>query len=73
MKWLSAGLTFVNFCTVTGLILGIIAGGLSTGIAGTCLILGIVAAILAYFERSTAAKRRNHLCHGTSMGAFGCG
>lgn len=49
MKWLSAGLTFVNFCTVTGLILGVIAGGLSAGIAGTCLILGIVAAILAYF------------------------
>ncbi len=59
MKWLSAGLTFVNFCTVTGLILGIVAGGLSSAIAGTSLILGIVMSILAYFgtiDRREAAK-----------------
>jgi hypothetical protein len=49
MKLLSAGLTFFNFCTIAGLILGIIAGGLGSAIAGTSLILGIVMSILAYF------------------------
>src|SRR5260370_6074625 len=33
MKWLSGGLTFVNFATICGLIIGMLAGGLSTAVA----------------------------------------
>ena len=34
MKPLSAGLTLVNVATVTGLLLGILGGGLNDGVAG---------------------------------------
>ena len=52
MKWLSAGLTFVNFSTVCGLILGMAANGLGQPVAVISLILGVVAAIFAYLGTS---------------------
>ncbi|PYL17214.1 MAG: hypothetical protein DMF46_00855, partial [Verrucomicrobia bacterium] len=52
MKWLSAGLTFVNFSTVCGLILGMAANGLALSVAVASLILGAVAAISAYLTTS---------------------
>ena len=52
MKWLSAGLTFVNFATICGLIFGIAGRGLNASIANTSLILGVAAAILAYLRTS---------------------
>src|SRR6266571_2287135 len=52
MKWLSAGVTFVNFSTVCGLILGMATNGLALWIAVASLILGAVAAIFAYLRTS---------------------
>src|SRR6202022_1586970 len=52
MKWLSAGLTFVNFSTVCGLILGMAANGLALSVAVASLLLGGVAAIFAYLRPS---------------------
>lgn len=54
MKWLSAGLTFVNCATLCGLLLGMIAGGLSRWIAVASFILGAAAAIAAYFTTTDA-------------------
>ena len=48
MKWLSGGLTFVNFATLCGLLLGMAAGGLGRATAILSLCLGGVAAVLAY-------------------------
>ncbi len=48
MKWLSGGLTFVNFATLCGLLLGMAAGGLGRTTAILSLCFGGVAAILAY-------------------------
>ena len=57
MKWLSAGLTFVNVSTVAGLLLGIIGEGLNGAIAVCALTLGLlaVAAVLAACSGSSAA------------------
>ena len=52
MKWLSAGVTFVNFSVVCGLILGMVANGLALSVALASLILGAVAAIFAYLRTS---------------------
>src|ERR1700720_2203430 len=52
MKWLSAGLIFVNFSTVSGLILGMGANGLAPSVAVTSLMLGAVAAAFAYLRTS---------------------
>src|SRR2546423_351173 len=52
MKWLSGGLTFVNFATVGGLLIGMIAGGLSAAVAFAALILGLAFAVLAYLRTS---------------------
>jgi hypothetical protein len=63
MKWLSGGLTFVNFATVCGLLLGIVAGGLSKGTAILSICLGLAVAVLAFIttrdqERfATSAKK----------------
>src|SRR5256885_7705615 len=47
MKWLSGGLTLVNFATVFGLIIGMIFGGLSATVAWIALILAAGFALLA--------------------------
>ena len=54
MKWLSAGVTFVNFSTVCGLILGMVGGGLTFSIAVISVIFG--AAIAAYLIASDSSK-----------------
>jgi hypothetical protein len=48
MKWVAGGLTFVNFATVCGLLLGMIAGGLGPVTAAIALILGLAFALFAY-------------------------
>ncbi len=58
MKFFSAGLTFVNVATIAGLILGIIGGGLDEGFAGLALLLGLAAAIYAWFGTAPFARRR---------------
>jgi hypothetical protein len=54
MKWLSAGVTFVNFSTVCGLILGMVGGGLTFSIAAISVLFG--AAIAAYLIASDSSK-----------------
>ena len=54
MKLLSAGLTFVNFSTVCGLILGMVGGGLTFSIAAISVLFG--AAIAAYLIASDSSK-----------------
>jgi hypothetical protein len=49
MKWLSAGLTLVNFATVAGLFLGMASGGLGPWVAMFSLLIGVAAALAAYF------------------------
>ena len=49
MKWLSAGLTFVNVTTVCGCLEGIAAHGLSKTVAASSAIAGLVAALLAFW------------------------
>jgi len=48
MKWLAAGLTFVNFATISGLLFGMFGSGLSCGTAIAALGVGVAAAILTY-------------------------
>jgi hypothetical protein len=48
MKWLAGGLTFVNAATICGLLLGIVAGGLSTPIASIAIVSGALLAAIAY-------------------------
>jgi hypothetical protein len=48
MKSLSAGLTFVNFSTICGLLIGMLFGGLSSWIAFDALVLAAFFAVLAY-------------------------
>ncbi len=55
MKWLSGGLMFVNFATICGLFIGMLAGGLSTAVALAALILAAGFALLAYL-RTTDPK-----------------
>src|SRR5256714_6398149 len=50
MKWLSGGLTFVNFATICGLVIGMLTGGLSATVAWVALILAAGFAILAYLR-----------------------
>src|SRR6266446_7161633 len=55
MKWLSGGLTFVNFATICGLFIGMLTGGLRTAVALAALILALGFALLAYL-RTTDPK-----------------
>ena len=54
MKWLSAGLTFVNVSTVCGLLLGIAVHGLSRTVALAAVVLGLAAALLAYWKTDSS-------------------
>ncbi|MEO6969372.1 MAG: hypothetical protein ABI217_00570, partial [Chthoniobacterales bacterium] len=58
MKLFSAGLTFVNFATVIGLLLGIMGGGLNEGFAGLALFLGLAAAIFAWVGTAPFTPRK---------------
>lgn len=50
MKWLSAGVTFVNASAVTALLLGIVLQGLSRGIAICAFLTGLLLAAIAYWQ-----------------------
>ena len=61
MKWLSAGLTFVNLATILGLVLGIVGHGLNAPIAITSLILGAAAGVLAYVRTTDPKPKTDDL------------
>src|SRR5205823_15073663 len=61
MKWLSSGLTFVNFATICGLLIGMLTGGLSTPVAFGALILAAAFALLAYLRTSDPKSQTNAL------------
>src|SRR5947208_5391790 len=54
MKWLGAGVTFFNLSTIAGLVLGIIAGGLTPLVAAVSLLFG--GAIALYLLVSESAR-----------------
>jgi hypothetical protein len=57
MRWLAAGVTFVNFATVSGLIFGILGQGLSPFTASAAFTVGIFAAVLAYLRTLDSRTR----------------
>jgi len=57
MKWLSAGLTFVNVATVCGLLGGIAAHGLSKTVAVIAVLAGLVAALFAWWGTYPASPQ----------------
>ena len=59
MKWLSAGLTFVNLSTVCGLLLGMAGNGLNQLSAILSLISGAAFALAAYLGTSDTATEQN--------------
>src|SRR5438876_119663 len=60
MKWLSAGLVFVNLSTVCGLLLGMAGSGLDKRSAIFALVSGAAFAVAAYLGTSdTVAERKN--------------
>ena len=69
MKCLSAGLTFVNFATICGLLIGMLTGGLSTSVTIAALTLATAFAVLAYLrttDPSTDADPANQHASATS-------
>ena len=50
MKWLSAGLTFVNFATICGLLIGMLTGGLNGTVAWVAIFLAAALAVFAYLK-----------------------
>ncbi len=52
MRWLTAGLTFVNVATLSALLLGLALGGLSRGSAVISLLIALVLGLLAYWQTS---------------------
>ena len=57
MKWLSAGLTFVNLSVVCGLLLGIVGHGLNALSAALALLCGLAFAVAAWLGTSDPDKR----------------
>src|SRR3954466_3177134 len=49
MKWLSALLTFANISVVAGLLAGMAEGGLSRSLATLAMLVGLIAAIFAWW------------------------
>jgi hypothetical protein len=56
MKWLSAGLTFVNLSVVCGLLLGMVGHGLNALSAALALICGVAFAVAAWLGTSEPGK-----------------
>jgi hypothetical protein len=52
MKWVAAGITFVNLSVVCGLLLGLAGRGLNTMSAALALICGAAFAVAAYLGTS---------------------
>src|SRR5947209_456090 len=48
MRWLAAGLTYVNVATVWALVFGMLGGGLNKPLAALALLAGMIAAIFAF-------------------------
>src|SRR6266699_3262439 len=61
MKWLSAGLTFVNLSTVCGLLMGMAGNGLNELSAIFALVSGGAFALAAYLGTSDTAVQRKKL------------
>ncbi len=61
MKWLSGGLTFVNFATVCGLLIGMLTGGLSAAVGWAALILAAGFALLAYLRTTDSEPQSDAL------------
>jgi len=59
MKWLSAGLIFVNLSTVCGLLLGMAGNGLNELSAVLALVSGGAFALAAYLGTSDSSTRPN--------------
>src|SRR5262249_33754473 len=57
MKWLSAGLTFVNLSVVCGLLLGMVGHGLNVLSAALALLCGVAFAAAAWLGTSDPGKR----------------
>src|ERR1043166_5926736 len=57
MKWLSAGLTFVNLSVVCGLLLGMVGHGLNVLSAALALLCGAAFAVAAWLGTSDPCKR----------------
>ncbi|MBO0695649.1 MAG: hypothetical protein J2P56_06050, partial [Verrucomicrobia bacterium] len=62
MKWLSAGLTFVNLAVVCGLLLGMVGHGLNVLSAALALICGAAFAVAAWLATSDPHKRNCGAC-----------
>src|SRR5437899_2026324 len=58
MKWVTAGVTFVNLSVVCGLLLGLIGRGLNTMNAAVALVCGAAFALAAYFGTRDSADRQ---------------
>jgi hypothetical protein len=56
MKWLSAGLTFVNLSVVCGLLLGMVGHGLNALSAALALVCGLAFAVAAWLGTSDPGK-----------------
>ena len=56
MKWLSAGLTFVNLSVVCGLLLGMVGHGLNALSAALALVCGVAFAVAAWLGTSDPGK-----------------
>ena len=56
MKWLGAGVTFFNLSTVAGLLLGILAGGLTPAIAAVSLLFGAAMALYLLVSQGSEAQ-----------------
>jgi hypothetical protein len=61
MKWLSGGLTFVNFATVCGLVIGMLTGGLNAAVAWVALIVAAGFALLAYLRTTDSEPQSDRL------------
>ena len=57
MKWLSAGLTFVNLSVVFGLLLGMAGHGLNSLSAALALVCGGAFAVAAWLGTSDPVKK----------------
>ena len=57
MKWLSAGLTFVNLSVVCGLLLGMAGHGLNVLSAALALVCGVAFAVAAWLGTSDPAEK----------------
>src|SRR5882757_3398614 len=59
MKWVTAGVTFVNLSVVCGLLLGLAGRGLNTVSAALALICGAAFAVAAFLGTRDTAVRQN--------------